>query len=303
MKVENKMKGNNVIVQFFSFKGWIIPALMVVLFSCNQSKPEHGKQVITVSILPQKFFVEKIAGDKFEVNVMVPPGASHENYDPTPGQIVGLSNSKLYFRIGNIEFENTWMDKFRENYPNLKIIDLSKNIDLIENSDHHHNHGLIEPHTWMSPLNVKVMSKMIYEVLAGMDNMNENYYSVNYHQFLKEIDALNERVKEKLLHAHSKGFIIYHPALTYYARDYGLKQFSIEVEGKNPSAFHIRSLIDIAKKEKIRIVFVQKQFDRSRAETIAKEIDGIIIDIDPLAYEWDIQMMEITEKLVEVYEY
>jgi len=275
--------------------------ILVVSIACTQSKTFSGKPVITVSILPQKFFVEKIAGTKYHVNVMVPPGASHENYDPTPNQIIGLSNTLVYFRIGNIEFENTWIPRFAENYPNLLFVNLSKKLDLIENPADSEHIGQPEPHTWMSPLNAKLMAKSIYETLVELDPQNESYYTSNYKQFLIEIDSLINVIRTKFQDSKANSFIIYHPALTYYARDFGLTQWPIELEGKSPSVQHIRDLIDIAKREKIKAVLVQKQFDVTKAETIAHEIDGVIIEIDPLNENWSKEIMDITDKLKEVF--
>lgn len=247
--------------------------------------------------MPQKYFVEKIAGDKFLINVMVPPGASHESYDPTPGQIAGLSKAIVYFRIGNIEFENVWIAKFSDIYPELSIVDLSAHLQLITNPDAHDIHGQSEPHTWMSPGNVRIMAKDIYKTLTGIDKENEGFYKLNCDHFIAEIDSINELIKSRLLNIKSTGFIIYHPALTYYARDYGLNQYPLEIEGKNPSAFVIRQLIEISKKENIKTIVVQKQFDQTKAQIIADETGGKIISIDPLDYEWSNQILEITDKL------
>ncbi len=275
----------------------IIPVLFILITSCNPIREQNGKPVITVSIMPQKFFIEKIAGDKFLINVMVPPGASHENYDPTPGQIAALSHTDIYFRIGNIEFENVWINKFSDIYPDLNIVDLSTHLQLIRNPDAHDNHAQSEPHTWMSPGNVEIMAKDICETLVLIDRENEDYYKLKCDQFITEIDSINEIIKSKFQNIKSSGFIIYHPALTYYARDYGLNQYPLEIEGKSPSAFVIRQLIEISRKEKIRTIVVQKQFDQSKAQIIADETGGKIISIDPLDYNWSNQILEITNKL------
>jgi zinc transport system substrate-binding protein len=272
---------------------------------CQNAGRKSEKRMITVSILPQKYFIEKIAGDKFQVNVMVPPGANHENYDPTPEQVMNLSNTFLYFRIGNIEFENVWIPKFVENYPELKIVNLSRGLNLISNTednehDHqNHHHGQSDPHTWMSPVNVKGIAKNIYEALVEQDMENEGFYTTNYKLFIAELDSLNDRIAELLQHKKSDGFIIYHPALTYFARDFGLKQYALEVDGKSPSAFHIRAIIDIAKKENIRVILVQKQFDKTKAETIATETGAAVTEIDPLNENWAQEIMDITNKLAE----
>jgi zinc transport system substrate-binding protein len=279
----------------------LMSLLLIAVGSCHQSSDRIDKPIIAVSILPQKFFVEKIAGVKFIINVMVPAGANHENYDPSPQQIIGLSDAVVYFRIGNIDFENIWVKKFSENYPDLKFVNLSTKIDLIKPTGEAYKYEQSDPHTWMSPANVKIMAKTIYETLVELDLKNEQFYTNNYKQFLNEIDSVNLLVRAKFQNARSNSFIIYHPALTYYARDFGLIQLAIELDGKGPSVKHITELIDIAKREKIKAVLVQRQFDITKAETIANEIGGKVIEIDPLNENWSQEIIDITNKLSETF--
>ncbi|MBM3435745.1 MAG: cation ABC transporter substrate-binding protein [Bacteroidetes bacterium] len=277
-------------------KAMFFLALIIIVTACDQRLEQTEKPVITVSIMPQKFFVEKIAHDKFHINVMIPPGSNHENYDPTPRQIAELDRSFIYFRIGSIEFENTWIAKFKDIYPELRIVDLSLNLELIENAGENH-HGHNEPHTWMSPVNVKIMAKDICENLAQNDLKNAGFYRFNYKAFVAEIDSINNIIGLKLNDLKSRSFIIYHPALTYFARDFGLHQYPLEIEGKSPSPYIIAQLIELSKKENIKTVVVQKQFDQSKAQMIADETGGKIITIDPTEYLWSDQIVEIAEKL------
>jgi len=293
------MKFFNTIFQKLNFRCIAIIIIFAMANSCNPPTTITNKPVISVSILPQKYFTEKIAGDKFEINVLIPPGASPASYDPTPNQLIQLADSKIYFKIGYIEFEKNWIDKFISEYPELAIIDTSNGLDLMENenSHSHHYHGWIEPHIWMSPENVKNIALNIYQAIIKIDKKNISYYKSNYNEFISEIEALNKSITSMFEKINTKRFIIYHPALTYYAADFGLEQISIEIEGKNPSANYIKQIIDIAKKEQIKAVLVQKQFDITKAETIAKEIEGQVIPIDPLDYNWPNQLLEISLKL------
>lgn len=279
-------------------KPFLFLAILISLLNACSNNIKSNKPIISVSILPQKYFVEKIAGDHFDINVLIPPGSSPATYDPTPAQIVELAKSQVYFKIGYIEFEKNWLDKFSGQYPKLNIIDNSKGIKLIENKyydeDHGHHHGFIEPHTWMSPDNAKVIANSIYEALLKQDISNEAFYTKNYEQFISEIEELNQDISKQLHDIKSRSFIIYHPALTYFAKTYNLQQFPIELEGKNPSAFHIKQIIDTAKSQNIKIVFIQKQFDQEKAKTIAHEIGGTVIPIDPLDYNWADQLLTIS---------
>jgi zinc transport system substrate-binding protein len=268
-----------------------------VVTGCSSSPEQIKKQVVTVSIMPEKYFVEKIAGDNFFINVMIPPGASHENYDPTPAQIANLSKTAIYFRIGYIEFENTWINKFTEIYPDLKVVNLSEHLSSDKNSELSTYGRRMEPHTWMSPAYVATMAGVIYKTITELDPENADFYKKNYELFKTEIDSLNKFCESKFQNVKSRSFLIYHPALTYYAKDFGLTQYSLEIEGKEPSPLLIRQLIDISRKENIRTILVQIQFDQSKAEMIAKETGGKIIPIDPTDYDWENQVAEITRNL------
>jgi zinc transport system substrate-binding protein len=175
-------------------------------------------------------------------------------------------------------------------------------IDLIENEhdnpDIGHHHGFIEPHTWMSPANVKIIANSMYTTILNLDIANESIYTHNYNKFISEIDTLNSKLYKQFQKIKSRSFIIYHPALTYFAEAYNLKQIPIEIDGKNPSAFHIKQIIDTARSQNIKIVFIQKQFDQEKARTIAHEIGGYVIPIDPLDYNWYDQLLTISETLL-----
>ena len=285
-------------------KHFMILAILICLLNACSINSYETKPIISVSILPQKYFLEKIAGDHFEINVLIPPGASPATYDPSPAQIVELSKSQIYFKIGHIEFEKNWLDKISLEYPQLNIIDNSSNLDLMETQhfvrNHGHHHGSIEPHTWMSPKNAKVIASSMFEAILSLDNINESFYTKNFNQLISEIDSLNKEISILLQDIKARSFIIYHPALTYFAETYRLKQIPIEIEGKNPSAFHIKQIIDTAKSQNIKIVFIQKQFDQDKAKTIANEIDGYLIPIDPLDYNWQSQLLTIANSFVKV---
>ncbi|MBI9055250.1 MAG: zinc ABC transporter substrate-binding protein [Bacteroidales bacterium] len=286
--------------------------IVMVLFlsACRNSQDNRvsTKETIMVSILPQKYFVEKIAGDHYNVSVMIPPGASPVTYEPTPKQMRELTNSFVYFRIGHIEFEKSWMKNLVSVNPDMEVIDLSKNADLIEpEHDHdahshegHHHHG-VDPHIWTSPKEVKKQSKMIYNFLAKEAPEQNQEFENNYNIFIKEIDSLDNYLTQALEPYKDRKFLIFHPALSYIARDYGLEQISIEIDGKEPTPANIQRIIDVAKKENIKIVFVQKQFSAHNAEVIANEINGRVVKIDPLDYNWFESIQFIANEIVNSY--
>ena len=259
-------------------------------YSCQSEQKETKKQV-AVTILPLQYFAERIAGDKYEIICMVPSGSSPESYDPVPSQLIDLSNSEAYFRLGYIGFEMAWMNKLEEMNPTMKVFDTSSGISLIQ-SEHdcsYHAHGHengIDPHTWCSPKSAKIIAENICKAFIQLDSQHESFYSNNLQTLLSDIhqtDSLLQAIFEK---SDRKSFLIYHPTLTYLARDYGLTQIAIEQDGKEPSPAQLRALIDRAKKEDIRLVFIQKEFDERNARLIAKETGCKLIRINPLSYDW-----------------
>jgi len=275
--------------------------LTIFLASCAQKKQAAEKPIISVSILPQKYFAEKIIGHNYHINVLVPPGASPASYEPTPKQMIELSNSSVYFKIGYIGFELNWINSMEADFPEVKFIDTSEGIEFAENIEEHgdHSHHRIEPHIWMSPKNVKVISANILKSILKLDPDNADLYNRNYNVFIREIDSVNQIIENKLKNIGSKSFIIYHPALTYYAKDYGLNQYALEIDGKEPSAKQMQELINLAREQNIKIIFVQKQFNQGEAKTLEKEINGKVVSIDPLDYNWNTQILRITDKLGE----
>ena len=211
--------------------------VVITMISCGSGeKTENSSPKISVSILPQKYFVEKIAGDLFDINVMIPPGASPATYEPTPAQITSLAKTEIYMKIGYTIFERSWMDKLASTNESMDIVDLSVGADLIMEEHHHHgshDHGSVDPHIWMSPKIAKIISSNIFKVLSETYPEHRSVMSKNYVVLLDELDSLDVFIKSSLQELESRSFMIYHPALSYFARDYDLDQHPMELEGKN----------------------------------------------------------------------
>ena len=276
--------------------------------SSQASNDDEAKPVITVTLEPQRYFTEAIAGDKFKVVRMVPKGSSPETYDPVPQQLVSLGDSKAYFRIGYIGFEQTWMDRLMNNTPHIQVFDTSKGIDLIlNNDDHDHAHGhnsndghihAVEPHVWNSTGNALIIAGNTYKALSQLDKANEVYYRNRYDSLCQRIQHTDSLIRRQLSAPEAaKAFMIYHPALSYFARDYGLHQISIEEGGKEPSPAHLKALIDLCQAEDVRVIFVQPEFDKRNAETIAQQTGTKVIPINPLSYDWEEEMLNVAKAL------
>ncbi len=277
---------------------------VAVLFAACNSKTNTKKaenNVITVSILPQRTFVEKIAGNDFQVNVLIPPGSSPAAYTLLPSQLKDVSRSAIWFRIGYIGFEHSWKDKITQANSNMKVVDLSEGVDLIssevvQHGDHIHVDG-VDPHIWLSPLIVKKLAKRILDELIALRPEKSAEYSANYVRFAKECDELNNELKNKLNDYKGRKFIVYHPSLSYFAREYGLEQYSLESGGKEPTPQQLKNLVDMARENEIKVLYIQSEFDREHARVFANEIGGEIVSVWPLDPKWADNLRKMTDLL------
>lgn len=273
---------------------------LFILSACGNTTQKSEKPILTVTLEPLRYFTEAIAGDNYEIVSMVPKGSSPESYDPTPQQLVNLSKSQAYFRIGYIGFEQAWMKKLEANCPNMKVYDTSKGIDLIRDKGHwhgdHFHEGGVEPHVWNSTQNALIIADNIYQALCELDSTHQEDYQ-------KRLDVLKQTIRQTdanvrtLLENADSTFLIYHPALSYFARDYGLKQVSIEEGGKEPSPAQLKALIETCRNENVHTIFVQQEFDQRNAQLIANELGVNIVSINPLSYDWVKEMIRIAEAL------
>jgi zinc transport system substrate-binding protein len=272
-------------------------------FSCGTANETQTKPVISVSIIPQQYFIEQLAGNLVEVNVMIPPGASPATYEPSVSQLGKLDRSVIYLRIGYVGFEQSWMDKIASVNPNMNIVDLSEGVEIIqedvhESDDHQgHTHHGADPHIWMSVQNARIIARNTHKELLALFPGEKDYLQAKLDGFSLVLDSLDQEITAKLEGIENNKFMIYHPALTYYARDYGLEQLSLEIEGKTPSPAHLKEMIDLAREQQISKILIQNQFDRKNAEVLARETGSEIIQFDPLDLHWREQMRYIAEQL------
>lgn len=278
--------------------------LLLGIISCGRSKKEEEGRIITVSIPPFKYFVEQIAGDKFIINVMVPPGANPHIYEPSPDQITQLSRSVAYISNGYLAFEKTWLERFSEINRKIKKLSLATCIEPIL-SGHQHEGGhneIADPHYWVSPVCAGKMAESIRDFLIELDPANKQLYDDNYRVLSEKISSVDKLAKELAFSAHGKTFLIYHPNLAYLARDYGLKEVSVENEGKEPTPSRLKELIDLVISDSLKVILIQREYDTKNAKVIADETSAKIEIIDPLSGDWLKSTTDIIEILKRSFE-
>ena len=290
---------------------WVALYCVLGLFSTG-ARAETTTIPVFVSILPLKHFVERVGGEQVRATVMVGPGQNPHTYEPSPKQVVALAEAKLFFRIG-ASFEDAWMARIVAANPMLRVVDVREGVVLREFSEetaHAHSHGegiealpeWIDPHIWTDPRRVKVIAGNIRQALIAVDPVHRSVYDSNYAEFIDELDRLDAAIRGLLEGKKVRRFMVFHPAWGYFADAYGLLQIAIELAGKEPGARGLARLIDEAKAQGIRVIFVQPQFSRRHAQTIAQAIGGKVVAVDPLAENYAENLLLVANSIAEAVE-
>lgn len=300
-----------------------------VLAAPHQIIADESKAVF-VSILPQKYFVEQISGDFLQVEVMVKPGDNPHTYEPKASQMKKLAQSSVYLAIG-IGFEDAWLERFAGVNPKMKIVHTDAGIAKREIEEHHHdedhedgdhdqeeNHeehhhdeekhtgeheddahqeSGMDPHIWLSPVLVKKQVRIIADTLINLYPQQQAIFEQNLAEFLARIDQLDEQLRVALEDKAGMKFMVFHPSWGYFADTYRLEQVAIEIEGKNPKPAQLQELIENAKAEGAKAIFVQPQFSTKSAEILSREIGGSVVLIDPLAENWHDNLKQVAQQI------
>ncbi|MCM1051554.1 MAG: zinc ABC transporter substrate-binding protein [Paenibacillus sp.] len=268
---------------------------------CAGGPPEQ--RIVTVSIEPQRYILEQITGDKVQVRSLLTEGANPETYDPSVTHMFNLGKSIGYLRMGNIGFEAAIIDKISEANPDLPIFDTSAGIVPIlgthSHGDHHH-HDVIDPHTWTSVKNAKTIASNMLRAMEKIDPANKHYYQRNYETFSARLDSIDSVITSRLAPCRGHSFMVWHPSLSYFARDYELNQVVVgNAEHKENSITDLRSSIDRARREGASIFFFQKDFDSRQVSAINSELEAHEVNINPLSYRWEEELLKIADAIAD----
>ncbi len=264
----------------------IILISLFVFSGCEKTeidKEENAtnKKIVAVSIVPQETFVKAVCGDKVEVITMIPPGSSPETYEPTPQQMQKFTDSDIYFSIGVPTEEASILPTAGD----VKIVPLAEKVSSVYDDLKIGDEGR-DAHIWLSPKRVKVMVEAIAEEMGKIDEENKELYNQNAENYIKQLDELDKEIKDVAETIKQKKFVVFHPAFGYIADDYGLEMFSLEEEGKEATPQHLQEMIDLAKKENIKVIFYQAELDSNQAKAYAEEVGGKTEQLEPLAADY-----------------
>jgi zinc transport system substrate-binding protein len=277
--------------------------LFLPCFACACTSPPQGvaahKLLAFVTIPPQAFLVKAIGGERVAVDVMVPAGQSPHAFEPTPQQIAALSDADVYFEIGEA-FEKQLVPKIVAMNPRARIVDTREGIALrpADNSAHPEEaHGVVDPHIWLAPKLAKIQARTIARTLGALDPAHRPEFEQKLTTLEASLDAEDAKLAAELAPLRGKDFFVYHPSFGYFADAYGLRQVPVEIAGKEPSAKEMGELIDRAKAEHIKVIFVAPQFSEKSARAVAAAIGGAVVRIDPLSEDYLANLDDIATKI------
>lgn len=283
----------------------LIGAVALLMQSCDGAKSSSDKTTITVSLEPQRYLLEKIVGDSIEVACLLQNGANPENYEPSINDLMTLERSVAYIKMGNVGFEQVLVEKLAQNNKSLRVYDSSQGIDFIMGThdccEHHgadHNHEAVaDPHTWTSVKNAKVIARNMRDVVVEIDSVNKSFYNDNYNKLMTALDSLDNYATAQLAPHKGESFLVWHPSLSYFARDYGLEQITMGQIGKELSAQQLQEKIENARNHNAKVFFFQKEFDSQQASVLNEQIDATMITINPLNYDWETEIRRIVDAI------
>jgi zinc transport system substrate-binding protein len=263
--------------------------LSILLWGCPAKQPSSSvteRLQVFVGVLPQKYLVDRVGGDRVSVGTLVQPGQDPHTFEPTPRQISSLAGSKLYFQIG-LSFEGTLIDRMRSSMPELRIVDTRAGITLmpLDAADEQGDAGM-DPHIWMDPRLAKRQALTIRDALIAADPRGRSSYEAGYEALARDLDSVHAELAAALASLRGKEILVFHPAFGYFAQAYGLKQVAVESGGKEPSARELARLIDRCRASGARVVFVQPQFSQAGARAVAEAIGGVVQPMDDLSYDY-----------------
>lgn len=280
----------------------------MALVGCNSG---NGSRTLAVSVEPQRALLQEITGDRFEITTLLANGANPETYDPSMKTRMAVENSAAYFTTGAMPFEKTIAEALPAS---VTVVDCSTGIEPIygthshdHSHGHNHNHshghshdskGEPDPHVWASVKNARVVAHNMLDAVIALDPDGKDYYTERYNRLDARLDSLDKAIAAKAA-AGAQAFAVWHPSLSYFARDYGLEQIAVGFENKEMSPKHLAEVVEQAKAKGVKVFFFQKEYDSRQAETLNNQMGTRLVTINPLAYDWEAQLTAVADALAQ----
>lgn len=281
----------------------IVALLLMVAEACSGGSGAKSRR-LTVSIEPQRYLLESIAGDRWQVGTLLEKGSDPENFDPTVMQLRDVTSSQAYFSVGTMEFEKAVAERVASDGSGVKIVDTSRGIPRLQGTHTHehsdgstHTHTAADPHIWSSLPNAIRMASNMLDALIELDPEGEAYYRANYDSLASHLTALHDSITTRVAASPRRSFLIWHPSLSYFARDYGLEQIALGATNRELTPVALKQNIDRARQSDSIVMFIQADYDYNRSAEVARQADARTVEINLLDYDLPGQLAAVAKEI------
>lgn len=278
-----------------------IIAIIVTACGNNTTAP---RPTLAVSLAPERQILEALAGDSYDIITVLDNGANPEIFETPMSRRVAVDRCRAYFKNGGLPFEDAILATLPDS---VSVIDLSEGITPVygthnhnhDHGEHNHEHGFHEsdPHIWTSVKNARIMASNIARALISLDPSQSDAVTARHAALDSRLDSIDRAIAARLESAGADKFLVWHPSLSYFARDYGLTQIAVGQEAKEVPVARLKDIIDRAKADSITTFFFQKEYDSRQAETVSRELGVDYLTVDLLDYDLEAQLNKITDAL------
>lgn len=261
----------------------ICSAVLIAINGCSDNNnTSTRKPSVTVFTAPAAAIVRAVAGEHFNVTVIVPPGKDAHEYEPTSGDIAAIQRGGAYFSLGSqpeLRLANTIANSggllfhMDENVPRRMP-------DGGESGDQHGENS--DPHLWMSPENCIIMAGNCAGFLAEIQPENRDSFYANCDRFVRQLNEINENLKQRFEPYRERKFYVFHPAFGYFADAFGIQQCAIESGGKTPTPRELEITLADAAKDGVKTLYASEEFNMDMQNAAANFLNCRLVILNPL---------------------
>ncbi len=279
----------------------ILSLLLIILSGCGHGH-QDDRDAIAVSFEPQAWLLKQIAGDDFEIITLLPAGSDPETYQPSIGTMKGLGKAEAFFTLGTDGFEKSLTSNISSNFPELKVIDCTESVEKIigahghnDHDGHNHDDGEFDPHILSSLKNSILIADNITRYLTVLHPEKADAYRASGKKLKERLQAMNDSIaKMNLL---GKSFAMRHPSLSYFARDYGLEQISLQDNGKETSPIQMKKRMEEIKKHGTKVFIIEKEHFSPGDEETARQLGLKTVEVSLNSSSWLDDLMKIANEI------
>lgn len=277
---------------------YIIIALTAALVAAC-SGASDPRPLLVVSIEPQRYMLEQLVGDNYRIVVLMPGGENPETFELPVSRHIEVDTARAVFTVGYLPFEQALAQSGKAHIvgTTAAITPIYGTHSHTTASGHTHTHRSADPHLWTSVRNARVMCQAMAAELTRLCPDSAAVYPARLAAYSAHLDSLDAAFAARLSAARVRSFLVWHPSLSYFARDYGLNQISVSQHNKDLSPAALRQVIDHAAASGARVLFNQREYDARQVETIGQAIGARLAEFNPGNYDWETELTHVVDEL------